>query len=942
MLLKIIKTKPSDYILNNWSDLPIWFTYNRIHMFLENNLDKEHNHLKDFLAKPEEIHSDCIQWYAMSFDSQPQQLTSLSQEEYFRYKSVLEAAFSVFYEMLQKHQVSEEWKELLERAILLPNEDNVFCADDKVVITNWGTRKKGLTEDSTLSIKTNLKKEVPKTVFVPPIITHENKEQNIEEEEEKAIINDGNTTDEFDAEREVLETDNYSKDDYTSADENKQNIETDIPNNTANDKIENTLGAGGSDGDSNYNERKKPLLSKPLKILLGILLLLLLVFLASLLFRKCTSDSVIPEKPGVIRPIPPEDLDLSKDSLTTVASNRLNILIKDKGKVKSFMRDFVKAYPQNDKYKVVYYNEEVQRVQILIPKKEKEKVRGEIKGKLSGYNIVVWDETLFNNDFKPSDPAFKNTEKSWYFQSIKAYGGWEKTMGEKFIKVAVVDDGFDITHSELKTKIIDQYNSVTKEHKVTSTKDGHGTHVAATAVGAINGEGSCGIAPKCELMVIQVTDSRGTMTTTAIIDGILYAIFNGADVVNVSLGQKFSPMVKLLPVGMQMNLIQTRGKAEEEVWKQIFALAEEKGCTIVLAGGNEDILIGLDPMQRSPHTIKVAAVQPNFAKANFSNYGYYTTISAPGVHIYNAFPKNKYAYMDGTSMAAPIVTGAVALLKSVHSNYSTGQIVELLRKTGLASRSANIAPVIQLDKALGVAQNTPPEKVPDPNKGYSPLLPLEPGSPDYPGGAIEPGTPQNPNFPVIPKKPQYPKLPKMPGYKPNPDKYPRNPIIVPVPKPVLKPKPERPCTDVQEKIDSLEKVIAELKKQCQSNLDTLKITPRTTLVDIAGMWKSTTPLYDDAGAPVELLFEINSDGTGRVFYNQRGNKSFSATTSVTLANSQIHIEQLAKAQSKKHKDYFSIYHFDCVPHLKTAIAEGAGFRPNKKNMKIVKFNLIKL
>jgi subtilisin family serine protease len=121
-------------------------------------------------------------------------------------------------------------------------------------------------------------------------------------------------------------------------------------------------------------------------------------------------------------------------------------------------------------------------------------------------------------------------------------------------------------------------------------------------------------------------------------------------------------------------------------------------AAIAVAG----VLAGIDALQRPDNFIVVSAIDRNnnaFGKSNFSNYGKYTTISAPGVGIYSCVGSNYYEMMDGTSMAAPIVAGAVALMKSINDSLTTKQIICILQGTGIGTKG-NIGRLIQLDKAL--------------------------------------------------------------------------------------------------------------------------------------------------------------------------------------------------------------------------------------------------
>jgi hypothetical protein len=123
---------------------------------------------------------------------------------------------------------------------------------------------------------------------------------------------------------------------------------------------------------------------------------------------------------------------------------------------------------------------------------------------------------------------------------------------------------------------------------------------------------------------------------------------------------------------------------------------------VVIAAGNENILAGVNPMSRPKNFIVVSAVDKNnrnVEKARFSNFGEYSTVSAPGVDIYSSVGNNSYQMMKGTSMAAPIVTGAIALMKSLKPDITAEQITCVLKSTGIPA-NGEIGNFIQLDKAL--------------------------------------------------------------------------------------------------------------------------------------------------------------------------------------------------------------------------------------------------
>jgi hypothetical protein len=189
------------------------------------------------------------------------------------------------------------------------------------------------------------------------------------------------------------------------------------------------------------------------------------------------------------------------------------------------------------------------------------------------------------------------------------------------------------------------------------------------------------------------------------IDGVLFAIKHNANVINMSLGKLMPDQLTHASVQDQQAFINSALKDEEDFWKEVFDYAEKQNVTIVVAAGNENAMVGLDPMQRSDIVIKVSAADVSNKKADYSNFGPLTTICAPGSKIYNCYPNNTYQFLDGTSMAAPIVAGAVALMKSVNPNLKNRDIINILKSTGKPLGDNKIGSMLQIDKALEAARN---------------------------------------------------------------------------------------------------------------------------------------------------------------------------------------------------------------------------------------------
>lgn len=412
-------------------------------------------------------------------------------------------------------------------------------------------------------------------------------------------------------------------------------------------------------------------------------------------------EDVLPPQQGVLPPI--EDNPEIIPGNPSIIANRLNILMDNENKsILDLAKDFKAKYPDK-KYKVVYYDDVVKRMQIEVPKEEREKLKKEIPPAFAPeYELFVFDEALFEGTYIPNDPGFSDSDKSWYLKAINAPQAWDITRGSEKITVAIVDVGFNIDHPELKSKVVQPYNVWTHADKVFPQQVDHGTHVAGTALAIADNEiGICGIAPNCKLMPVQVANERGQMTTTSVLDGILYALYQGADVINVSLGSVFTGLEQY-DEATQKDLINNHFKEEERLWRHVMRIAANHNSSIVIAAGNENVLVGIDAMQRPELFITVSAVDKNnraYNKADFSNYGQFSDISAPGVGIYSTVGKDGFQTMDGTSMAAPIISGAVALMKSLNDKLTNKQIICILQGTG-AETKGNIGKLVQLDKAL--------------------------------------------------------------------------------------------------------------------------------------------------------------------------------------------------------------------------------------------------
>lgn len=406
------------------------------------------------------------------------------------------------------------------------------------------------------------------------------------------------------------------------------------------------------------------------------------------------------------------------DSGQLVANNLLNVILDseaDDSTFKRFADEFKGLYPGAEYY-IEFYDTHTKMLRIRVPESQREYIRDNLPSMIPDISFYIFDETAFEAiGYIPNDPGFSSKSKSWYFAPIQAYDAWSITKGSKDIKIAIVDSYFDLYQSEFaNTKIENPYSVRFQNSNVAPAFDCprnsaefyHGTGVASVALGNMNNDiANCGIAPECTLIPVSMGHK---FTTFTIMEGVLYAIYNGANVVNISAGTHFDEeMTANMSLEEQIQYSQYFKKAEA-IWDYIFNLAEARNVTIVWSAGNESIFSLMDDSKRGTNTIRVAALNEKLEPAWFTNFGNIpqygfneSTISAPGTEIYVAHPKNSFEFSDGTSFSAPIVTGAVALMKSIDPTLTNEEIIDILQQTGkIQSQYPQIGPVLQIYDAL--------------------------------------------------------------------------------------------------------------------------------------------------------------------------------------------------------------------------------------------------
>jgi subtilisin family serine protease len=280
-------------------------------------------------------------------------------------------------------------------------------------------------------------------------------------------------------------------------------------------------------------------------------------------------------------------------------------------------------------------------------------------------DVRVTPEDSLNNSNTTSVAATNDSyiNYEWALKSAEVDSSWSLITQKKQVKVAIIDTGVDYTHPDLQGRIDveDGFNFVSN---TTNVKDdnGHGTHIAGIiAASSNNGIGISGITGNLDVKIVpvKVLNSEGVGDSDIIAQGIKYAADKGVQVINLSLG------------GMEKS---TEINAAIDY-------AVSKNITIIAASGNDATDCASYTPANNPKVITVSAIGQNDKIAYFSNYGNNVSVSAPGVNILSTYINGKYAYMSGTSMAAPIVTGVVAMIKAENPDLTPTEISTILKNS---------------------------------------------------------------------------------------------------------------------------------------------------------------------------------------------------------------------------------------------------------------------
>ncbi|HEX7033540.1 MAG TPA: S8 family peptidase [Nitrososphaera sp.] len=240
--------------------------------------------------------------------------------------------------------------------------------------------------------------------------------------------------------------------------------------------------------------------------------------------------------------------------------------------------------------------------------------------------------------FEIAQASTSEYSESWALVDIGAEPVHSLDYTGRGVKIALLDTGIDYNHPELARNYRGGYDFINNDNDPMDD-NGHGTHVAGILAAAKDGKGIVGIAPEAEIYAIKVSDKRGSGSFSDLAKGINWAIENDIDIVTMSI---------------------TGDGGSRALAKAVQTAYDEYGMVMVAAVGNGegDVLYPAAYEQ----VIGVGSVTKENKLSDFSRTGDQVELVAPGSRIKSTAMGGGYRLSSGTSMATPLVAGAVALL----------------------------------------------------------------------------------------------------------------------------------------------------------------------------------------------------------------------------------------------------------------------------------------
>ncbi len=294
------------------------------------------------------------------------------------------------------------------------------------------------------------------------------------------------------------------------------------------------------------------------------------------------------------------------------------------------------------------------------------------------------NEPKDNSSFTSNSLNDPLVSKLWGFELMKVdnlTSELKSVKTKKKAKIFILDTGVDADHEDLE----DNYVSLSKKHDEDTGL--HGTHCAGIACAVSNnkkGIASLNFSGDFTSITSIIVLPGGFGTQESIIDGMIMAADNGADVISMSLGGSSSDK-------------------RQRAYSQAIEYANKKGAIVVVAAGNANENALKHVPASCKGVITVSAVDKQLNKASFSNTveDIEFKVAAPGVNIFSTTPNDEYKSLNGTSMATPYVSGLIGLMKSIKPNLKTKEAWRILNSTGINTKDTReTGKFIQPDVAL--------------------------------------------------------------------------------------------------------------------------------------------------------------------------------------------------------------------------------------------------
>lgn len=308
---------------------------------------------------------------------------------------------------------------------------------------------------------------------------------------------------------------------------------------------------------------------------------------------------------------------------------------------------------------------------------------GKVIEKFKKLNVIEYAEPKYvpTPFYTPNDPQVLNL---YHLFKIKAFDAWNLEKGDTNIVIGITDTGVDIDHEDLMGNI--KYNYLDPIDGIDNDFDGytdnfrgwdlgeddnipqsnvnhHGVHVSGIAAGVTdNNTGIAGVGFKCKFLPVKISDAQGVLTDAY--EGIVYAADHGCDIINCSWG----------------------GGERSEFGQDVITYATiNQNALVIGAAGNNNKEMFFYPASYD-YVLSVAGTDTSdqrfYVHQNFaSSYSIKVDVSAPAKYLISTWNDNTYNTSTGTSMAAPVVAGAAAIVKARFPNYNAIQIGEQLKAT---------------------------------------------------------------------------------------------------------------------------------------------------------------------------------------------------------------------------------------------------------------------